>query len=108
MKYDVTMAPLFTSPNSEHRQPLLRHDHGTAPAFHRGKWGEAVEQQGFAMDLPVGKGRPCLPHARPHAAQFVSRGLGQGRQPGLYLATATKQAAESADWRQGAWCAAWF
>lgn len=106
MKNDGTTAPLFTLPSLEHGQPLLRHDHGTALAFHMGKHNKAAEQQGFVMDRPWGQDGPaslvpvCCPDATWHLSN-VGSSAGQAAS-GLYLATTTKQAAESADWRQGA------
>lgn len=104
------MAPLFTSPKSEHRRPLLRHNHGPAPAFRVGEWERQRSGWGLPRTVPLGTGRPCLPPSCPIAISVlhsVCRRAPAG-QPGLYLATATKQAAASADWRQGAWCTVWF
>ena len=89
MKYDGTTAPLLTPPNSGHRQPLPWRDHGTALAFHMGKYNKAVEQQGFVVDHPVGDGM-ALPPWGPFALPMLHGicqmlALRRGRQPAGYI-----------------------
>lgn len=109
-KYDGTTAPLFTptSPpqfGAQAASPAAKPQHRTHVSGGENKIRESSGRDlsgtiphwgwdALASLMPV-----CCPDATRHLSDAGSP-AGQAAS-GLYLATATKQAAESADWRQG-------